>query len=80
MMGAEEDSEGYPACGCKYCDRTRTQKEIDEEFQLHGRKSTRQKGSGYHSGRHGGQSSAASSEAIISKAKDYRNLNKPDTA
>jgi hypothetical protein len=78
MMGAEEDSEGYPACECKYCGVNRSQREIDQEFQLPGRKGSHHKNSGYHSGRQGG-SSAATSEAIISQAKDYRNLKKPNT-
>lgn len=79
MMGAEEDSEGYPACECKYCGRTRSQREIDQEFQLPGPKDSRLKSSNHHSGRHGASSSAATSGAIISQAKDYRNLKKPNT-
>ena len=78
MMGAEEDSEGYPACECKYCGVIRSQREIDEEFQLPGRTNSRSKSSGHNSGRQGG-SSAATSETIISQAKDYRNLKKPNT-
>ena len=79
MMGAEENSEGYPACECKYCGVTRSQREIDQEFQLPGRKGSRHKDSGHTSGRHGGSSSAATSGTIISQAKDYRNLKKPNT-
>lgn len=74
MMGAEEDSEGYPVCECKYCGVTRSQMEIDQEFQLPGRKDSRHKSSG----RHGASSSTATSEAIILQAKDYRNLKKPN--
>lgn len=74
MMGADTDSEGLPDCRCKYCDGTRSQKDIDREFKLPGPKDT-----GHHSGRHGGTSSAATSEKIIMQAKDYRNLKKPST-
>jgi len=77
MMGAKEDSEGYPDCECKYCGGTRSQREIDEEFQLPGRKDSRLKSSGRCSGRQGGPS-AATSEVIISQAKDYRNLKKTE--
>ena len=75
MMGAEENSEGYPACECKYCGVIRSQREIDQEFQLPGRKNSHHKNP---SGRHGGVSSGATSEVIISQAKDYRNLKKPN--
>jgi len=78
MKGAEADPEGYPACECKYCGVLRSQREIDQEFQLPGRKDSRHKNSGYNSGRQGG-SSAATSETIISQAKDYRNLKKTNT-
>ena len=78
MMGAEEDSEGYPACECKYCGVVRSQREIDQEFQLPGRKDSHHKNSGHNSGRQAGPS-AATSEVIISQAKDYRNLKKPNT-
>jgi len=74
MMGAEMDPEGYPDCKCKYCGDTRSQKEIDKEFQLPGPRET-----GHHSGRHAGSSSAVTSETIIMQAKDYRNLKKPST-
>jgi hypothetical protein len=77
MMGAEKDSDGCPDCRCKYCG-SRPQREIDEEYQLYGYKDSRHKSSGHHSGRHGGSSSAATSEAIILQAKDYRNLKKPN--
>jgi len=78
MMGAEKDPEGYPACECKYCGGTRSQMDIDKEFELPGRKDSRNKGSGHHSSRHGASSSTATSEAIILQAKDYRNLKKPN--
>lgn len=78
MMGAEKDPEGYPACECKYCGGTRSQMDIDKEFQLPGRKDSR-KGSGHYSSRYGAASATATSEAIISQAKDYRNLKKPNT-
>ena len=73
------NSEGLPNCQCKYCDGTRTQKEIDRDFHLPGPKDSSHKGSGYYSGRLGGSSSAATSEKIIMQAKDYRNLKKPST-
>ncbi|KAF9792487.1 hypothetical protein BJ322DRAFT_50659 [Thelephora terrestris] len=76
MMGAEKDPDGYPDCECKYCGVTRSQRDIDKEFQLPGRKDS--KSSGHHSGRHGA-TSTATSEAIILQAKDYRNLKKPNT-
>lgn len=76
MMGAEVNSEGYPVCECKYCGGTRSQREIDQEFQLPGRKDSRHKSSGH---RNGGASSTATSEKIILQAKDYRNLKKPST-
>ena len=79
MKGATEDSEGYTTCECKYCGVTRSQKEIDQEFQLPGRKDSRHKNTGYNSGRNGGSSSAATSGTIILQAKDYRNLKKPST-
>lgn len=62
-------------CGCKYCTPTRKQRDIDKEYQLPGLKDSGHKGSG--SGRHGASSSAATSETIIMRAKDYRNLKKP---
>ena len=74
MTGSDVDSEGYLECRCKYCDGSRTQREIDREFQLPARKDT-----GHHSSRHVGTSSAATSGAIILQAKDYRNLNKQST-
>jgi len=76
IMGADMNK-GSPDCSCKYCDK-RTQKEIDEEFQLPAGRT----GSGHlgqHSGRPGGSSSAATSGTIINQAKDYRNLKKPTT-
>lgn len=66
-------SVGSPRCRCKYCDKSRTQKDIDREYQLPGHKESSHKGSG----RHGGISSAATSETIIMQAKDYRNMKKP---
>lgn len=77
MMGSDMNSEGYPDCQCKYCDGTRPQKEIDRYFNLPGNKDSGHKGSGSHSGRQGGSSSAVTSEKIIMQAKDYRNLKKP---
>ena len=77
IMGADMDPEGFPDCACKYCDGTRTQQDIDIEFQLPGR--TGAGHSGHHSGRPGGSSSAATSGAIINQAKDYRNLKKQTT-
>lgn len=74
ITGAEMDSEGFPDCKCKYCGDTRPQKDIDREYQLPGHRD-----SGHHSGRHGGPSTAATSGAIISQAKDYRNLKKSTT-
>ena len=74
-MGAVTDSEGSPVCRCKYCDKSRTQKDIDREYQLPGHKDAGHKGSGHH----GGSSSAATSEKIIMQAKDYRNLKKLST-
>lgn len=67
--------DGTRACRCKYCDPTRKQRDIDREYQLPGHKDSGHKGSG--SGRHGASSSAATSETIIMRAKDYRNLKKP---
>ena len=78
MMGAEKDTDGYPACGCKYCGGTRSQTLIDQEFQLPGSKDPRNKSSKSYSGRHGASSTTATSEVIISQAKDYRNLKKPN--
>jgi len=77
MMGADLDSDGYPACKCKYCGPSHHQGDIDREYQLPGHRDAGHKGSG-NSGRHGG-SSAATSEKIIMQAKDYRNLKKPTT-
>ena len=76
-MGADLDSDGYPACKCKYCGPSHHQGDIDREYQLPGHRDAGHKGSG-NSGRHGG-SSAATSEKIIMQAKDYRNLKKPTT-
>jgi hypothetical protein len=78
MTGAEKDHDGDPACGCKYCSGTRSQTAIDREFQLPGSKDSRHKNSKTYSGRHGASSTAATSEVIISQAKDYRNLKKPN--
>lgn len=75
MSGSAVKPDGSRACGCKYCDPTRKQREIDREYQLPGRGDSSNKGSG--SGRHGASSSAATSETIIMQAKDYRNLKKP---
>jgi len=77
IMGADMNRKGSPDCGCKYCDGTRSQKDIDREFQLPGRASSGH--SGNHSGRPGGSSSAATSGVIINQAKDYRYLKKSTT-
>lgn len=77
ITGADMKPKGSPNCSCKYCDGTRTQKEIDREFQLPGR--TGSGHSSHNSGRPGGSTSAASSGAIINQAKDYRNLKKSAT-
>jgi len=74
MKGAKSRRGGSPDCECKYCDGSRTQQEIDEDYQLPGRKDSGHRSSGRHAG-----PSAASSETIIQQAKDYRNIKKPST-
>jgi len=78
IMGADMNPKGSPDCACRYCGETRSQEDIDKEFQLPGR--TGSGHPGHHSSRPGGSSSAATSGTIINQAKDYRLLpNKPTT-